>query len=126
MNISTDVLYLDGVRVATPKEDGISLGRYKTWSENSGRTDEGKAIGTIKYIKTKLEISWDTLTSADIIKIDNIVSNKSKPFVSVKFRGLDGEFKTITTYFGDSVIPITRYKNGKPVISGYKLSTIEQ
>ena len=56
MAITTDVLYLNNIKVATPAENGISVGRHKTWSENSGRTESGKAIGTIKYLKYKLEI----------------------------------------------------------------------
>lgn len=127
MVVSTDILYLDGVQVATPAENGLSIGRYKTWSENSGRTaGTGKAIGTILYIKYKLEISWDELSAEDIQQIDDIVSNKDKPFTTVKFRNIDGELKEITCYFGDSVIPVYRYENGKPRVKGYKLSTIEQ
>lgn len=124
--VSTDVLYLNGIKVATPAENGISIGRYKTWSENSGRTESGKAIGTIKYQKYKLEIQWNKLTAAQIKKIDDIVSDKSNPFVPVKFRNIDGTMKEITCYFGDSVMPVYRYKDGKAVVDGYKLSAIEQ
>ena len=59
-------------------------------------------------------------------KIDDIVSDTSKPFVSVKFRNIDGNMKEITCYFGDSVMPVYRYENGKAVVDGYTLSTIEQ
>ena len=50
-----DVLYLDGVKVATPAENGITRSVNKTWSENSGRTSAGKAVGTIKYIRKSLK-----------------------------------------------------------------------
>lgn len=126
MTYTTDVLYLDGVEVAVPKEKGITIGRYKTWSQNSGRTESGKAIGTILYIKYKVEITWDELSAEEIQKIDDIVSNKDKPFTTVKFRDINGELKEITCYFGDSVMGITRYENGKPIVDGYKLSAIEQ
>lgn len=124
--MTTDVLYLNNIKVATPAQDGISIGRYKTWSENSGRTSAGKAIGTIKYMKYKLEITWNLLSAAEIKQIDDIVSDKSNPFVTVKFRNLDGSLKSITCYFGDSVMPVHRYKKGKPEVSGYKISAIEQ
>lgn len=124
--MTTDVLYLNNIKVATPAENGLSIGRYKTWSENSGRTESGKAIGTIKYQKYKLEIKWDKLTSSQIKQIDDIISNKSNPFVPVKFRNIDGNMKEITCYFGDSVMPVYRYEDGKAVVDGYTLSTIEQ
>lgn len=124
--MTTDVLYLNNIKVATPAEGGLSIGRYKTWSENSGRTESGKAIGTIKYQKYKLEIKWDRLTASQIKKIDDIVSDKSNPFVPVKFRNIDGNLKEITCYFGDSVMPVYRYEAGKPIVDGYTLSTIEQ
>lgn len=126
MAITTDILYLNNIKVATPAENGLSIGRYKTWSENSGRTESGKAIGTIKYLKYKLEIKWDRLAASQIKKIDDIVSDTSKPFVSVKFRNIDGNMKEITCYFGDSVMPVYRYENGKAVVDGYTLSTVEQ
>lgn len=125
-DMTTDVLYLDNVKVATPAEDGMSIGRYKTWSENSGRSESGKAIGTIKYQKYKLEIQWNKLSAAEVKQIDDIVSDKSHPFVSVKFRNIDGKLKEITCYFGDSVMPVYRYENGKPIVAGYKISAIEQ
>lgn len=124
--ISTDVLYLNGTKVATPADNGLSIGRYKTWSENSGRSSAGKAIGTIKYIKYKVEIKWGKLTSAQIKQIDDIVSSKNNQFVPVKFRDLNGNLKEITCYFGDSVMPVYRYKDGKPIVDGYTLSAIEQ
>lgn len=126
MTYTTDVLYLDGEEVAVPKENGITIGRYKTWSQNSGRTESGKAIGTILYIKYKVEIAWDKLSSEEIKQIDDIVSNKDKPFTKVKFRDINGSLKEITCYFGDSVMGVTRYENGKPIVDGYKLSAIEQ
>ena len=126
MAITTDVLYLNNVKVATPAENGLSIGRYKTWSDNSGRTESGKAIGTIKYIKYKLEIQWDKLTASQMKQIDDIVSDISTPFTKVKFRNIDGNMKEITAYFGDSVMPVYRYKDGESIVDGYKLSTIEQ
>lgn len=126
MKITTDVLYLNNIPVALPAKNGISIGRYKTWSENSGRTVSGKAIGTIKYIKYKLEITWNELTADEIEKIDKIVSDKKSPFIPVKFRDLTGNMKQITCYFGDSVMPVYRYIDEKPIVDGYKLSAIEQ
>lgn len=121
-----DVLYLDGVKVAAPAENGITRSVNKTWSENSGRTSAGKAVGTIKYVKTKLEITWDKLSASEIQKIENVVNDKNNPFKQVKYRELDGTMKTMTCYFGDSVVPIYRYKNGKAEVTGYKISAIEQ
>lgn len=126
MGITTSVLYLNGVSVATPAENGLTIGDYKTWSENSGRSTSGKAIGTIKYKKKKIEIKWDKLSAYEMKKINDIVSDISNPFVPVKFRYLDGELKEITCYFGDSVMPVYRYENGKPIVDGYTLSAIEQ
>lgn len=126
MAVTTDVLYLDGVRVATPAKNGISRSVNKTWSENSGRTSAGKAVGTIKYIKIKLEITWDKLEAADLKKIEKVINDKDTPFKSVTYREIDGSMKTITCYFGDSVVPIVRYKNGKAEVTGYKISAIEQ
>ncbi len=121
-----DVLYLDGVKVATPAENGISRSVNKTWSENSGRTSAGKAVGTIKYIKKKLEITWGKLSASELKKIEDVVNDKDKPFKEVKYREVDGKMQTIICYFGDSVVPIYRYKDGKAGATGYKISAIEQ
>lgn len=126
MAVTTDVLYLNGVKVATPAQNGISRSVNKTWSENSGRTTAGKAVGTIKYVKIKLEITWDKLSAAELKKIEDIVNDASTPFKPVRYREIDGNMKTITCYFGDSVAPIRRYKGGKAEVTGYKLSAIEQ
>lgn len=126
MGNTTDVLYLNGIKVATPAENGLTIGRYKTWSENSGRSASGKAIGSIKYLKYKVEIKWDKLSAEEVKTIDDIVSDITKPFTTVKFRNIDGNMKEIICYFGDSVMNVYRFENGKPIVDGYKISTIEQ
>lgn len=121
-----DVLYLGGVKVATPVENGITRSVNKTWSENSGRTSAGKAVGTIKYIKKKLEITWGMLSASELKKIEDVANDKDKPFKEVKYREVDGKMQTITCYFGDSVAQIYRYQDGKAQVTGYKISAIEQ
>ena len=121
-----DVLYLDGVKVATPAENGITRSVNKTWSENSGRTTTGKAVGTIIYKKTKIEITWDKLSAEELQKIEDVVNDISKAFKEVEYRETNGTMTKITCYFGDSVVPIYRYKNGKAEVTGYKISAIQQ
>lgn len=48
-----------------PVENGVKLSKNKIWSGNTGRDTNGDMTGTIKAIKTKLEIQWEVLTQAE-------------------------------------------------------------
>lgn len=41
----------------TPKYDGLTIGRNKIWSKNTGRNCVGDMVGTIIRIKNTIEIT---------------------------------------------------------------------
>ena len=111
-----------------PKEGGVSLSKNKIWSSNTGRDTNGDMTGTIKAIKTKLEIQWEDLTQAEAGLIDSVVSDAATPFTTVSYVDVNGKDKTIEAYFGDPTYSIRNYDVNKKqqTYDSVSVSTIQQ
>lgn len=93
-------LSIDGVTVRSPKVGGITRKTEKIWSKNTGRTASAKMQGTIKAIKTTYSIAWPPLTQEEQELIESLVSDKSKPFHTLKVRRPSGDVWELECYFG--------------------------
>lgn len=113
--------------VSFPASSAIDYSKNKVWSKNTGRTATGKMVGSIKVIKKKLEITYNYLTQAQIQEMDAVVSSMTA-YHKVKFYDItENKEVEFTGYFGDATYPIYGYgAGGKPVVTGYKISIIEQ
>lgn len=121
------VLKFNGVAMPIPKQGGFSISKNKIWSRNAGRNDAGSMVGTIIAVKKKIEIEWPPLTTDQVHLIDSIVSDPDNPFVPVEYTDEAGNVTEITGYFGDVSYPVySMNAAGKQIISGVKLSGIEQ
>lgn len=121
------VLEFNGIKMPTPKQNGFQISYNKIWSRNTGRNDNGDMVGTIIAIKKKVEIEWAVLTTSEIETINSVVNDISNPFTSVKYTDDKGKTTEITAYFGDLAVPIYSFNaNGKQIMTGVKLSSVEK
>lgn len=111
-----------------PKDGGVSLSKNKIWSSNTGRDTNGDMTGTIKAIKTKLDIQWEDLTQAEAGLIDSVVSDANTPFTSVTYIDVGGTAQAMQAYFGDPTYGIKTYSETKKqqTYDSVSVSTIQQ
>lgn len=120
------VLKIGGVTMPTPAVGGITYSREPIWSDDAGRDSTGKAVGTIKAYKWKLQVKWPPLTAADANKVFANVSNGSSDFKSVAFfNPLTQTTETITAYCGTASMELYTTTGPKPV-RGVAVDIIEQ
>lgn len=126
MNITCKELYIDGVRVRTPKVDGIKYTTNKMWSANTGRLESsGEMAGTIVATKRKWEIEWPDMPVADYKTIEDLVSN-STAFHAMKIVDAADETHEITVYFGDMSGTVAYSSMVKAVVRDLAVSAIEK
>lgn len=100
MTIFPIEMEIDGVIVKSPKVCGTKRKPNKIWSKNTGRTASQKMMGTILAIKQEYTIEWPPLTQCEQELIESLVSNESKPFVTMQLRRPNGTVWTREVYFG--------------------------
>ena len=119
-------LTIGGVSMPEPKQGGLTVEENKVWSKNTGRSNNtAKMLGTIVAIKRKLEIEFPPLTPAQLATVKSAISTTT-PFKTVVFDHPAGGTVTMTAYFGDFVIPVYSWNSGCKVMTGVKISCIEQ
>ena len=96
---------IDGVIVRSPKVGGMTRKPEPIWSKNTGRTASQKMQGTIKAIKQTYSIKWPPLSQWEQELIESLVSNKDKPFHTLRIRRPDGTVWEMECYFGTPSFP---------------------
>lgn len=126
MVITMKELYVDGVKLPTPRVDGVVHTSNKIWSKNTGRLEStGDMIGTIVAIKQKLEITWPDLSVSDANGILAAVDNSTE-FHTLTYVDVSGTAHTLAVYFGDPSYTLRYNALGRGSISGLKVSAIEK
>ena len=123
-NITVSDLYINGVRMPDPALEGVTIGREKIWSSNTGRTTSGKMVGTVVAVKTTLKIKWPPLTPAQTAVVENAVSGSA--FVPVTFTDATGSTVTKTMYFGTPSYTVYSWADGVQYIKDVTVDGIEQ
>lgn len=118
-------LKIDGIVMPCPALEGITISREKLWSDNTGRTTEGRMVGTIISIKTKISIRWPTLSTADAAKIEAVVSSTAA-FHTITLTEMDGSEHTHTVYFSSPSYGIYSWREGMQWVTGISVDAIEQ
>lgn len=119
-------LKIGGVTMPEPKHEGLTVEENKVWSKNTGRSNNtAKMLGTIVAIKRKLEIEFPPLTPSQLTTVKSAVGGTT-PFKTVQFDHPCGGTVTMTAYFGDLVMPVYGIINGSKIMTGVKISCIEQ
>lgn len=120
------VLKINGVAMPTPSVGGITFTQEPIWSDDAGRDSTGKAVGTIKCYKWKMQVKWPPLTFADAAKVFANCSKGSRDFKSVAFfNPLTQATETITAYCGTASMELYTTTGPKPV-RGVAVDIIEQ
>lgn len=124
--MASAVLIMDGIRMPTPKYNGVRISKNKIWSKNTGRNDFGDMVGTIIRIKRKVEITFPPLTPEQTELLDSVVSS-IEPYHSMSYTDESGKVTTMTVYFNDPIYPILGTNiNGKQINDGVGVNAIEQ
>ncbi len=89
------MLYIAGVRVATPSE--IKIGRFDL--TKSQRTASGKMVMEIIATKRRVDCTWALLKDSDLKQILDLI-DAYKPFFTLSFPDA-GSQATMTCYAGD-------------------------
>lgn len=119
-------LVVDGVALPTPAVGGVTLTREKIWSDATGRMESGTMKGKLVGIKDKLVVRWPPITMAQAANIESVASNVDKEFVTVRFRTVTGETRTISAYFGTPSYTMQFYAPGARCIYDTSVEIIEQ
>lgn len=118
-------LKINGVVMPTPAYEGITITHEKIWSADTGRTTDGKMVGTIVALKTKLQIKWPPLTSEQAQIIDNAV-NTTTGFVPMEYVEIDGNIHQKTVYFGVPTYTQHSWAGTNLILTDVAVDAIEQ
>ena len=125
-NITVSELYIGGVKMPTPALEGMTISSEKIWSSDTGRAASGKMVGTIVAIKTTVKIKWPALTQDQVKTIENAVSDKDSPFVSMKYTDMTGTTVAKTMYFGTPSYTVYSWAAGRQYLKDVTVDGIEQ
>lgn len=126
MVLSVKELYIDGVRMPTPKLGGLTITPNKMWSANTGRLESsGEMVGTIVTVKHKVSIKWPDLTMEQIQVIEAAVSSLTA-FHTLKYTDMTGQVAQLQVYFGDPTYTIYSYSEDIQWIRDAAVDAIEK
>lgn len=114
----------NGTVVQLPEPGTLSVGIQDLDSEKSGRNQKGEMFRDRIAVKRKLNIKFLPLSSDDMKKVLNAVSDK---FFTIEYPDpMTGAKKSITAYVGDRTAPVYIIKNGTPMWDEMTLSIVER
>ena len=117
------MLKFDGVEMPVPAD--LQVQNNKIWSDNTGRSANGKLVGDMGCIKKKLIISWVHLTGEQVALINQYISNVSKPFFSVTFTDETFNEQTCTMYAGDTKYDVLKWVSPMKYLKNVTVDLIE-
>ena len=117
---------INGVRVKSPKVNGMTRKREKLWSKNTGRAASGKMQGTILAIKTTYDFEWISLTQEEQELIESLISDKAVPFSTIRISRPDGSVHEFECYFGTPSFGEWSLVMGQWRCTSAKVSAIER
>lgn len=95
------------------------------WSANTGRSGNGKMLGTLIARKYKLKVTFVPLSDEEAAQLGAALS--SSGFFSVKFWSpVENKQLTKTMYAGTQTYPVYSYADGLPRYVGVGVDLIEQ
>lgn len=124
--LTIEDLTVDGVVLPQPLINGFSIKPEKVWSKNTGRTAAVTMVGTILDIKTTVDIKWPALPVEKVELIEQVVSNKDRPFVPMSFTDQTGARRTMTVYFGTPTYNCFSWVDGEWRVTDLSVSAVEQ
>ena len=125
MAITVKNLKIDNVEMPTPALSGVTISEEKIWAADTGRLADGTMAGTIIAVKTKIEIKWPTLSTADAAKIKAAVSGTT-PFHTISLTDQTGASKSWTVYFSSPSYTLYSWAEGLDWVTGISVDAIEK
>lgn len=104
--ISAESILASAAGEELPSPVALSIGDEVIWSENTGRTSSGYAVGTAIAEKKTVTITWGILSKAEIEKIEAAIP---KGFIKIYILGQMYEVyrgtltKEVMGYIGDGI-----------------------
>lgn len=98
---------INGVTVAEPKKEGVTITDEPIWASNTGRGSDGKMIGDIVAWKTTVQVEWPALSFSDSQTIVNALRNAGA-FFNIQYNDFSSG-STVTKKVYCSNIPRTIY-----------------
>lgn len=116
--------YINGVQVAEPAKEGLTITDEPIWASNTGRGTNGKMIGDIVAWKTTVEVTWPPLSFTDAQTIRDAIKNAGN-FFAIRYPDFSaGTLVTKTVYCGN--IPRTTHSLVSQLKNGVTITFIEQ
>jgi hypothetical protein len=125
----------DMVDMPSPSVDGFNIGREKVWNAKAGRSSSALYSGTIKSVKTTLDMSFPAnLTNAQREKLlkyasptpSDLKSNPSHKYCYITFTNETGDNETIQVYFGNPSFEAHVFMNGKYLSQSFSIQAVER
>lgn len=117
-------LKFGGVDMPDPALNGLTYKPEKIWSKNTGRGADARMLGDVIAIKMTLQIKWNILSDAQVVKIDAAIT---PAFFPVYFKNpRTGKYETKTFYADAPTYPVYSYVSGLPAYNGVAVDLIEQ
>lgn len=117
---------IDGIRIKSPKIQGMNHKAEKVWSKNTGRTGTARMQGTIIAIKQTQSLSWPDLCFEEAERIIELVSDPNKPFRIIKWTLPNGEIRQMECYFGTPSADEYVVRKGVWCVTNLKVDAIER
>ena len=117
---------INGISVAEPKKEGVTITDEPIWASNTGRGSDGTMIGDIVAWKTTVQVEWPALSFADSKVIADAIK-KAGAFFNIQYNDFSSG-STVTKKVYCSNVPRTIYslvKNAQYHI-GITVTFIEQ
>lgn len=101
------MLKINGITVAEPKKEGVTVTDEPIWASNTGRGADGTMVGDIVTWKTTVQVEWPALSFSDSQTIVNALKNAGA-FFPIQYNDFNsGSAVTKTVYCSN--IPRTIY-----------------
>lgn len=117
---------IDGIRIRSPKIQGMNRKPEKIWSKNTGRTGTARMQGTIIAIKQRISISWTDIPYGEAEHILELVNNPDRPFHILKWTLPTGQYRKMECYFGTPSVDEYTIRRGQWCVSNFKVDAIER
>lgn len=121
--MTTDGLKFDGVVMPTPSD--VKFENNKIWSDNTGRSADGRLVGDIICIKKKIYITWTHLNGSQVDLINSFISNQSRPFFDVTVLDETFTYNTYNVYAGDVSYETLSWDGGMQFTKNVTVNLIE-
>lgn len=112
------------ITITAPCE--VSFTNNKIWSQNTGRSSNGKMVGDIICIKKTITLKWANLNGNQVKAINDYISNQFNAFFDVTIMDETFDDKIYTVYASDPTYEIWGWDERRRLVKNLAVDLIEQ